>query len=139
MTKTAPTVTINRDLYKGLLAFVRDVRRAIRTDKTIVNRTDADDAAWFVEEASKLLKKAAAPMTHPEVVKVQRPLATNDVPGNPPWYIYDAKRVHRQLIPEHHVPRSVRDAMGGDMKAYFIATWAHDRWKLGGRTSEQIW
>jgi hypothetical protein len=72
-----------------------------------------------------------------EIVKVQRPLSTNDL-GNP-WLIYDKDHKHLEHKPEATVPHGVKAAMGDDPKGYFMAIWSGGGWKIGERVKEQKW
>jgi hypothetical protein len=72
-----------------------------------------------------------------EIVKIQRPLSSNEI-GNP-WLIYDKDRKHTQHKPESSVPEAVKTAMDGDVKGYFMAIWSGGGWKIGDRVEEQKW
>ena len=70
-----------------------------------------------------------------EIVKVQRPMMTSD--QSLPWLIYDADRNHVTQVPEIAIPHHVRDAMGDDLKAYFIGAWSSIvGWGLSKRVSD---
>jgi hypothetical protein len=72
-----------------------------------------------------------------DIVKIQRPLSTNDR-GNP-WLIYDKDKKHREFRPEDQVSSDVKAAMGKDPKGYFIGVWSGGGWKIGERVKEQTW
>lgn len=71
-----------------------------------------------------------------EIVKVQRPI----VPIGADWLIYDKKRKHVTQVPEAIIPRYVKDAMGDDLKGYFVGAWSSVvGWGLSSRVSDQTW
>ena len=70
-----------------------------------------------------------------EIVKVQRPIMTND--PSAPWLIYDAARKHVTEVPEMAIPQHIRAAMGDDYKAYFVGAWSSIvGWGLSTRVSD---
>ena len=73
-----------------------------------------------------------------ETVKVQRSLATTA--GGPMWLIYDKGRKHMTEVPDAAIPRYVKDAMGGDAKAYFEGAWSSIvGWGLSRRVKAEAW
>ena len=73
-----------------------------------------------------------------EIVKVQRPLATNDAAL--PWLIYDRNRRHVAEVPQSIIPAHVRKAMGKSAKAYFVGAWSSIvGWGLSMRVADQDW
>ena len=62
MNTPSQTILVNKAYYKALIAFVRDVRKAVVVDKSVVKSPDfvADDAEWFAEKAKELLARVAA-------------------------------------------------------------------------------
>jgi hypothetical protein len=72
-----------------------------------------------------------------EIVKVQRPLSSNDM-GNP-WLIYDEARKHVAHMPEASVEPSLKAAMGSDAKGYFLAVWSGGGWKICERVKAPKW
>lgn len=71
------------------------------------------------------------------IVKVQRPLATND--PSAPWLIYDEARSFYQMVPEAEVPASVKEAMGDDAKGYFNAVDKGAELNIRERVGAQDW
>lgn len=72
------------------------------------------------------------------IVKVQRPLITNDL--NAPWLIYDESRKRTQQLPDKVVPDRVKKAMKGDFKAFFNAEWSSVvGWAINERVKDQLW
>lgn len=73
------------------------------------------------------------------IVKVQRPISTND--KHIPWMVYDQLRARMCHIPEKDVPAEVKEALGNDFKAFFEATWneAKDSWDIGVKTHWRAW
>jgi hypothetical protein len=73
-----------------------------------------------------------------DIIKVQRPLMTND--ESAPWLIYDKSRKRQQQIPESVVPPAVVKAMGNDAKGYFEGYWSSIvGWAIGKRVKNQDW
>lgn len=73
-----------------------------------------------------------------DVVKVQRPVRTNDPQA--PWMIYDASRKRQSQTPDASIPKHVKDAMGGDYKAFFKGSWSSAiGWSLLRRVADQTW
>ena len=73
-----------------------------------------------------------------EIVKVQRPIMTND--DQQPWLIYDRKRKHRTIVPAGAIPAHVKKALGGDFKGYFTGAWSSVvGWGLSDRVADQDW
>ena len=73
-----------------------------------------------------------------EIVKVQRPIVSND--PDDPWLIYDKARKHECEVPDAAIPKHVRKAMGSDFKAYFKGTWSSIvGWGLSVRVNAQDW
>jgi len=73
-----------------------------------------------------------------EIVKVQRPIATND--PDDPWLIYDKARKHQIQVPARLIPRWARIKMGDDHKAFFRAEWSNMAgWGLLERAPWQEW
>jgi hypothetical protein len=73
-----------------------------------------------------------------DIIKVQRPLMTND--ESVPWLIYDKSRKRQQQIPESVVPPAAVKAMGNDAKGYFEGRWSSIvGWSIGKRVKEQDW
>lgn len=67
------------------------------------------------------------------IVKVQIPLFTTD--PQPSALIYDKAKRHYILQPLD----DVLALMGGDIKAFFEATWNGQQWQLGKRVGDQGW
>lgn len=77
-------------------------------------------------------------MILPTIVKVQRPMVSND-PRNA-WLVYAHGRKRVQEIPQLSVPHHVVKKMGNDYKAYFNATWDEaSGWKLLNRVEDEYW
>jgi hypothetical protein len=76
-------------------------------------------------------------MNMTEVIKVQRPLSSNDL-GNP-WLLYDKGRVHVVHTKEALMDKTVRAAMGNAIKGYFEAEWSSEGWKIGKKARDQDW
>lgn len=73
-----------------------------------------------------------------EIVKVQRPIASNA--ADPPWLVYDKTRKHYETIPAGAIPESVKKALGSDAKGYFKGAWSSIvGWGLSERVGEQDW
>jgi hypothetical protein len=73
-----------------------------------------------------------------ETVKVQRPISTND--PDEPWLIYDKARKHQTNVPARLIPAHVREAMGGDFKAFFTGAWSSIvGWGLSSRVKDPGW
>ena len=71
-----------------------------------------------------------------EIVKVQRPLATTR-DGPELVLIYDKARKH---MTEQPLSAIVRERMGADMKAYFLAVWDKEMgWGLSDRVENRRW
>ncbi len=80
----------------------------------------------------------AAPRNNTSIVKVQRPIVTND--PDAPWLMYDEKREHMTQVPDRLIPTYVRDAVGKDLKAYFVGAWSSIvGWGLSERVEDQDW
>jgi hypothetical protein len=72
------------------------------------------------------------------IVKVQRPISTND--PSVPWLIYDRARTHMEHRPESDINPYVKKSMGEDFKAFFRATWfSVTGWALSERVKGQNW
>jgi hypothetical protein len=71
------------------------------------------------------------------VVKVQRPLATND--SNQPWLVYDEDKSRVESIPAYKVPEHVKEQMLSLPKAYFEAHFADGHWRIGDRVKDRNW
>jgi hypothetical protein len=52
-----------------------------------------------------------------QLVKVQRPLSTNDPEA--PWLLYGKGRANTAMIPQRLVPDAIKQAMNGQAKAFF--------------------
>ena len=76
-------------------------------------------------------------MAKTEIVKVQRPLSSNQ--PDPGWLIYDRNRKHMEECPEGDVPKHVRDALSKDLKGYFQASWSAAGWDLGVKAPDEDW
>lgn len=50
------------------------------------------------------------------ILKVQRPLATND--ADAPWLFYDEIRYNFLAIADHRIPKALKDLMGDSFKCY---------------------
>ena len=73
-----------------------------------------------------------------EIVKVQRPIATND-PRNM-WLVYGKGRKKRHQIQQSLVQSHVIAAMKGDFKAYFNAVWNDvSGWHIKDRLKDKEW
>ena len=73
-----------------------------------------------------------------EIVKVQRPIATNDPRSM--WLIYGKGRKKRQQIQQSLVQNHVVAAMKGDFKAYFNAVWNDvSGWHIKDRLKDKEW
>jgi hypothetical protein len=73
-----------------------------------------------------------------DIVKVQRPLRTND--PLEPWLIYDESRARQSQIPASSIPKYAKDAMGSDHKAFFKGSWSSAiGWSLLRRVEDQPW
>ena len=73
-----------------------------------------------------------------EIVKVQRPISTND--PRQPWLIYNRSGKRMVHIADTDVPPRIRVATRGNSKAYFVAEWSKDvGLSLGERVWEQSW
>jgi hypothetical protein len=70
-----------------------------------------------------------------QIVKVQRPIMTND--PDQPWLMYDRERKHVTEVPDAIVPAYVKTAMREDYKAYFVGAWSSIvGWGLTERVSD---
>ena len=73
-----------------------------------------------------------------EIVKVQRPIFTND--PNEPWLIYDRWHQHIESKLPHRIREDTRKAMGSDFKGYFKGAWSSVvGWGLSERVEDQNW
>jgi hypothetical protein len=73
-----------------------------------------------------------------EIVKVQRPVKTND--PTEPWLIYDRRRNHEVMVPAAAIPEHVKKALGDDFKGYFTGAWSSVvGWGLSARVAAQEW
>ena len=73
-----------------------------------------------------------------EIVKVQRPIATNDQRNM--WLLYGKGRKKRQQIQQSLVQNHVVAAMKGDLKAYFNAVWNDvTGWYIKNRVEDHEW
>ena len=73
-----------------------------------------------------------------EIVKVQRPISTND--PRAPWLIYDKDRKHVEQKPSAAIRKDIRKAMGSDFKGYFKGAWSSVvGWGLSVRVEDQDW
>jgi hypothetical protein len=70
-----------------------------------------------------------------EIVKIQRPLASNEK-GTPPLLVYDEKR--RYVEQHDQAPRIMRQ-LGADTKGYFKAVRAEGKWCIGERVEDKTW
>jgi hypothetical protein len=73
------------------------------------------------------------------IVKVQRPLVWSGQ-GQPLWLIYAKGGARMRSVPEAHLPRAVRKAMGKDARAFFNARFSHKSgWVLLDRVDDPGW
>lgn len=79
-----------------------------------------------------------------EVVKVQRPISTND--PNIHWLFYGEGRTNTAMIPEAAIPAEIKAAMGKRKKAFFWGRLEPSKtqpgtfnWMLGDEAPEQEW
>ena len=73
-----------------------------------------------------------------EIVKVQRPIMSND--PDDPWLIYDKARKHMTQVPARAIQQSIKSAMGQDYKAFFKGAWSSIvGWGLSERVAHQDW
>ena len=73
-----------------------------------------------------------------EIIKVQRPLRTND--PTIPWLIYDKSRKREQQLPQSIIPPAAVKALGNDPKGYFEGHWSSIvGWAIGKRVNNQGW
>lgn len=72
-----------------------------------------------------------------EIVKVQRPLQSNQVGA--PWLIYAEGRKNIETVPEKDVSSRVRTQMKRDYKAYFWADWDAETntWDVHSRVPDE--
>lgn len=76
-------------------------------------------------------------MSKTEIIKVQRPLSTNDLGS--PWLLYDQKRAHVEHRLEASIDEQVKAAMGTAPKGYFGAEWTGKEWKIGAKVPAENW
>lgn len=76
-------------------------------------------------------------MSDPEIVKVQRPVFTDDAAQ--PCLIYDREREREQTTPLARLPAHVRKALDAYPKVYCEALWKGRRWDLGQVVEAQPW
>lgn len=69
-----------------------------------------------------------------QIVKVQVPLVTSGDPSL--CLVYDRDRKH---YVEQAIPQKARDALKGDARAFFEATFFDGEWHLYRRAPEQFW
>jgi hypothetical protein len=73
-----------------------------------------------------------------DIVKVQRPLMTND--ADIPWLIYDKSHKRSQQLPQRVIPPAAVRALGNDPKGYFEGHWSSMfGWVIGKRVKNQDW
>ena len=73
-----------------------------------------------------------------EIVKVQRPIATND--PNVPWLIYAKGHKKTQQVRQAYITEQVKKDMKGDFKAYFNAVWSDvSGWHIKDRLKDKEW
>ena len=73
-----------------------------------------------------------------EIVKVQRPIATND--PNIPWLVYAKGHKKTQQVRQAYITEQTKKAMGKDLKAYFNAEWNDvSGWTIKDRVEDQEW
>jgi len=73
-----------------------------------------------------------------EIVKVQRPVTTNDPTA--PWLIYDKERKHVQQRPAHLIVNHVKEMMGNDYKMYCMGAWSSVvGWGISKRVKNEAW
>ena len=73
-----------------------------------------------------------------EIVKVQRPIATND--PNVPWLIYANGHKKTQQVRQEYITEQVKKDMKGDLKAYFNAVWDDVlEWYIKDRVEDREW
>jgi hypothetical protein len=72
------------------------------------------------------------------IVKLQRPLASND--KDPPWMVYDHKRKYQAMISDADIPDRIKSAMRADPKGYFsVSLDSSGRLTFGNRLIDQKW
>ena len=73
-----------------------------------------------------------------EIIKVQRPIETNDLWA--PWYVYAKGSSRPQMIPDEVVPPEVKSGMGVEFKAFFYGEYSPDiGWTIGEIAPWQEW
>ena len=71
-----------------------------------------------------------------EIVKIQKPLASNVV-WPTPWLVYAEGHDRTMLVDPATIPDAVKKAMGGDHKAYFKAEWTGWNWSVHDRVGDE--
>lgn len=70
------------------------------------------------------------------IVKVQRPLATNDHRARSLYLVYAEGRRYQNV---QTISSEAKHALGSDFKGYFKATWNGWIWSLGARVTDRGW
>jgi hypothetical protein len=74
-----------------------------------------------------------------QIVKVQRPLSTND--PVPQALVYGRNRYEQELQPMTELPAHIQARLKVRAKLYCLATWSSEdeHWTLGELTPDQPW
>jgi hypothetical protein len=68
------------------------------------------------------------------IIKIQRPLSTNEI--NPMALLYNKDRSFEHMLPYADLAQYFID---GDLKVYHIATLEGDDFRIGDRVDDQNW
>jgi hypothetical protein len=72
------------------------------------------------------------------IIKIEVPIAGKGKERN--WMLHDRSHERYQFLPDRCVPETLRRAMNGDHKGYFVAVWQGDAgWRVGARVADQEW